>query len=170
VQDQTRRHRAEHGCGAYTYADGSLLGVVAAATGARRVVEVGTALGYTALWLAHGAPGATVDTIEMDAEHTDLARAVFREYGLAGRITVHNDVAEAVLPTMRPGAYDVAFFDGFAPTTEVVNDLRHLLRPGGVLVAGNLTLAGDRAVERELADSDRWLTHRLGETALAVRR
>jgi len=169
VQEQTRRHRADHGCGAYTYADGSLLGVVAATTGARRIVEVGTALGYTALWLAHGAPDATVDTIEMDPGHAELAREIFHERGLGDRITVHDGVAEAILPALRSAAYDVAFFDGFAPTAEVVSDLRRLLRSGGVLVAGNLTLAADRVVERELADSGRWLTHNFGETALAVR-
>ena len=64
----------------------------------------------------------------------------------------------------------MAFFDGFAPTAAVVSDLRRLLRVGGVLVAGNLTLAADRVVQRELADSGRWLTHHLGETVLAVRR
>lgn len=170
VQEQTNLHRAEHDCGAYTYADGSLLGVVSAATGARRIVEVGTALGYTALWLAHGAPYATVDTIEMDVEHADLANAAFRRHGLADRIIVHNGAAEAVLPALGSEAYDVAFFDGFAPTADVVSDLRRLLRPGGVLITGNLTLAADREVERELADSDRWLTHHFGETALAVRR
>ena len=36
--------------------NGALLGALSAAAGARRIVELGTALGYTALWLAHGAP------------------------------------------------------------------------------------------------------------------
>jgi predicted O-methyltransferase YrrM len=72
VQAATRRHRGEHRCGAWTYADGSLPATLAAAVGARRIVEVGTALGYTALSTAGGAANAEVDTIDMDADHVRL--------------------------------------------------------------------------------------------------
>ncbi len=170
IQEQTRRHRAAHGCGAYTYADGSLLGVLAAATSARRIVEVGTALGYTALWLGHGAPAAAIDTIEMDEEHVEVARETFRRHGMSDRITAHHGLAEEILPTLAPRAYDLAFFDGFAPSVELLGDLRRTLRTGGVLVAGNLTLSSDQAVRTYLGDQHRWLAHSFGETALLVRR
>ena len=52
VQDATRRHRRAHHCGAYTYGDASLPATLVAATGATQVIEVGTALGYTALSMA----------------------------------------------------------------------------------------------------------------------
>ena len=67
-------HRAKHGCGAYPYDNGPLLSTLAAAANARRILELGTALGYTALSFAYGAPDATVDTIERDPEHVQLAR------------------------------------------------------------------------------------------------
>ena len=170
VQQATRSHRSQHGCGAYTYSDGSLPGVVAAAAGARKIVEVGTALGYSALWLAHGAPLARVDTIELDPLHVQLAREQIAGHAEGARITVHEGTAEAILPTLDAGTYDVAFFDGFTPTATLIGGLRRLLRDGGTLVAGNLTLGPESALLADLSDPARWLTHSLGETALAVKR
>ena len=170
VRAATRRHRAEHGCGAYLYGEGALLGVVTATARARRIVEVGTALGYSALWLAHGAPAAVLDTIEADGEHVRLAREHIAQHGAAERLRVHHGRAEEILPALAPDAYDVAFFDGFAPTVPVILALRRLLRAGGVLIAGNLTIGSGAAVLGDLLDASRWLTHSLGETALAVKR
>lgn len=170
VQRATRRHRGEHGCGAYTYSDGSLPGVIAAAAGARRIVEVGTALGYTAMWMAHACPHAHVETIELDADHVRLARENISHGGLAGRVTVHHGEAQQVLATLDRGSYDLGFFDGFAPTATLLQSLSDRLRPGGVLIAGNLTLTRDRAVQDALEDPRQWLTHGFGETAIAVKR
>ena len=74
VKAATDAHRARHGCGAYPYDNGPLLAALAAAANARRILELGTALGYTALSFASGAPDSTVDTIERDPEHVQLAR------------------------------------------------------------------------------------------------
>ena len=52
LREATLKHRAVHGCSAYPYDNGALLGALAAAANARRVLELGTALGYTALWFA----------------------------------------------------------------------------------------------------------------------
>ena len=86
---QTDVHRQSHGCWAYPFGDGPTLGVLAAATGAERILELGTALGYTACWFAHGSPGARIDTIERDAKHVCMARANIAERGFADRIEVH---------------------------------------------------------------------------------
>jgi len=169
LQETTRQHRARHGCGAYTYDDGSLPGVLAAAVGARRIVEVGTALGYTACWLASANDMTLVDTIENDAEHVELARAEIARYGLDDRVSVHHGDAEPVLAGFDESAYDVAFFDGFAPSLAVVDLLRSRLRLGGLLIAANLTLSGADAVRTELVDASRWRTHSFGETAVAVK-
>ncbi|MFJ7905175.1 hypothetical protein ACIQ6V_32615 [Streptomyces sp. NPDC096198] len=67
-------------------------------------------------------------------------------------------------------AYDLAFFDGFTRTHEVVRHLHVLLRPGGTLLVGNLILGPDRAVTDDLTDPARWRTCPLGETALCVKR
>src|SRR5262249_58928190 len=89
VRAATDAHRAGHaGCGAYPYRNGALLGALAAAANARRILELGTALGYTALWFAHGAPDAVVDTIERDIKHVKLARANVTAFNLDGHIVV----------------------------------------------------------------------------------
>lgn len=169
VQAATRRHRKLHRCGAYTYAGGSLPATLAAAMDARRIVEVGTALGYTAMSLAQGAARAHVDTVEMDAEHVRLAREQIAGHGMADRITVHHGASEQILPVLETSAYDVAFFDGFTPTAEALAELRRLLRPGGLLIAGNLILGPARAVTDDLSNPARWQTHSFGESALCVK-
>ena len=74
VRKATDQHRARHGCHAYPYQHGPLLGVLAAAVQARRILELGTALGYTALSFAHGTANSMVDSIERDPQHVELAR------------------------------------------------------------------------------------------------
>ena len=89
VKAATDAHRARHGCGAYPYDNGPLLAALAAAANARRILELGTALGYTALSFASGAPDSTVDTVERDPEHVRLARDNIAAAALDHRITVH---------------------------------------------------------------------------------
>ncbi|MGB8547662.1 MAG: hypothetical protein WCD82_05655, partial [Xanthobacteraceae bacterium] len=74
VRAGTLAHLRRHGCGCYPFFDGSLLGVIAGAARAQRILELGTSLGYTACWFAHGAPEARIDTIDFDPEHVRLAR------------------------------------------------------------------------------------------------
>src|SRR5262245_18811369 len=105
VRAATLTHRARHGCGAHPYGNGALLGMLAAAAQARRILELGTALGYTALWLAHGAPDSVVDTLERDAEHVRLARAHVEARHMSGRIVVHQSEFACTLQRLEPG-YD----------------------------------------------------------------
>ena len=171
VREATLAHRARHGCGAYPYDNGALLGALAAAANARRVLELGTALGYTALWFAHGAPQAVVDTIERDAEHVRLARENVEAHGMAGHIEVHEGEFGAVLRSFDAG-YDVAFFDGFAPSRPLLRDLRRLLRARGLLISANLTHAGAEAYLAALQDKKTWLTAFIDEereTALSIK-
>jgi len=170
IQAATREHQRRHGCGAYTYQDRTLPGVIAATAGAQRVVEVGTALGYTACWLASATLTTRVDTIEFDSEHVTLARHQITAAGLAHRVTVHLGEAAEVLASLPKGEFDVAFFDGFTPTSTTIAALRARLRDGGVLLAANLTLEPAREVLRGLFDPAFWLTHSFGETAICVKR
>src|ERR1700757_2288210 len=123
IRNATKAHRERHGCSAFPYANGPLLAALAAAANARRVVELGTALGYTALSFASGACDGTVDTIERDPEHVQLARDNIAAAAMDHRITVHEGDFESVLPTLDPG-YDVAFFDGQTPSPSLHKTLR----------------------------------------------
>jgi predicted O-methyltransferase YrrM len=172
VRAATDLHREQHGCGAHPYRNGALLGALAGAANARRILELGTALGYTALWLAHGAPDAVIDTIERDGEHVRLAREHVEACGLAGHIIVHRGDFGRVLRTLDPG-YDVAFFDGFTPAPTILADLRYLLRGRGTLISANLTHGGEALAYRDaLLDDDAWLTAFVGddrETAVSIK-
>lgn len=167
---ETERHRRAHGCWAYPFRDGPALGVLAAAAGAARILELGTALGYTACWFAHANPTTHVDTIERDPEHVRLARQNIHRFGYGDRVKViQADFAEA-LSRLEPG-YDLAFFDGYAPTIDDLTDLRAMLRPRGVLVSANLDLDGGRAVRAALAERSRWLTAPMlegGQTSVSI--
>jgi predicted O-methyltransferase YrrM len=137
VREATLKHRSRHGCGAWPYDNGPLLGTLAAAAGALRILELGCALGYTALSFAHGAPLAQVDTIERDGEHVRLARENIAAARLDKRITVHEGDFASVLPRLDPG-YDMAFFDGHTPVPALHKALHGLLRPGGTLISVKL--------------------------------
>lgn len=172
IREATSAHRACHGCGAHPYGNGPLLGVLAGAAAARRILELGTALGYTALSLAHGAPDAVVDTVERDPEHVRLARAHIAACDMTGRVVVNEGDFARVLPALKPG-YDVAFFDGFTPSPPVLSELRRLLRPRGLLISANLTHGGEAAAYRAaLFDPAVWLTAFVDddrETAISIR-
>jgi predicted O-methyltransferase YrrM len=172
VRTATNAHRAKHGCGAYPYDNGPLLAALAAAADARRILELGTALGYTALSFASGAPDATVDTIERDPEHVALARDNIAGASMDHRIAVHEGEFSAILPTLDPG-YDVAFFDGHTPVLSLHKSLRGLLRTGGTLITANLNHGGTAdAVRKSLFDGKTWRSALLdedGETAISVK-
>jgi predicted O-methyltransferase YrrM len=172
IRAATNTHRAKHGCGAYPYSNGPLLAALAGAANARRILELGTALGYTALSFASGAPDATVDTIEGDPDHVRLARDNIAAAAMDHRITVHEGDFVGVLPTLDPG-YDVAFFDGGTPVTSLHKTLRGLLRTGGTLITANLNHGGTAdAVRKALFDGKSWrsaLVDEAGETAISVK-
>jgi caffeoyl-CoA O-methyltransferase len=126
---------------------GRVLSVLAG--GRRRIVEVGTAFGYSTLWLAMGQPDdGTIVTIDPDRERTDQARAWWREAGIAdARITQVNAKAleafEAGDPALA-GPFDLAFIDALKP--EYGAYLDHLidgrLAPGALILADNVLWSG----------------------------
>src|SRR3954453_13261398 len=97
---------------------GRVLSVLAA--GRRRIVEVGTAYGYSTLWLALGQPSdGTIVTIDPDRERTDLARGWWREAAIPDeRITVVTAKALEAFASDDPalaGPFDLAFIDALKP-------------------------------------------------------
>ena len=108
-----------------------------------RILEVGCAIGYSAVLMAqYLADGGSITTVEWDADMTELARANIEKAGLSDKITViHNDAKE-VLPRLT-GEYDIIFLDGpKAHYIYMLNDCIRLLRKGGVLIADNILYKG----------------------------
>jgi predicted O-methyltransferase YrrM len=143
VYDASERHRQEHGpeCTVYPTGSGPVLGTLAAATGAKRILEVGCGLGYSALWLAYGSsPGGRVESIERDVGHAELARQQLGQEEYADRITVHLGSGAELLPRLI-GPYDFVFCDSDLEEYGVyLEHFVRLLQPGGLLITSNLFL------------------------------
>ena len=139
---------------------GRVLSVLAA--GRRRVVEVGTAYGYSTLWLALGQPAdGTIVTIDPDRERTDLARGWWREAGIADeRITVINTAAldafaAADSQPALGGPFDLVFIDALKPEYEAyLEALVGRLAPGALVVADNVLWSGRVSGSRPVAPDD----------------
>jgi len=174
----TERHRVAHRCEAYASSNGPLLAVLARGVGARRSLEVGTALGYTAAWLAHGVPGGIVDTIEADPAHAEEATRLLRGVEVGERVRIHIGRSPDALAQLEPG-YDLVFYDASIPSVHEIAAFRALLRPGGLLVTSNLFLGVydpampglERGAEtrNELLDAAKWLTTFADLKALSAR-
>jgi len=120
---------------------GSVLRALALACGAKRILEVGTNVGYSGLWLCAGlAERGRFEGIEIDASLAARASANLREaVGKRAEVHVHRGAALDVLPTLPSGAYDLIFID--AVKSEYPLYLDHALRlarPGGAIVADNM--------------------------------
>ena len=119
------------------------------AGGRRRIVEVGTAYGYSTLWMALGQPAdGTIVTIDPDAERTDLARGWWREAGIPDeRITVVTAKALEAFADGDPalaGPFDLAFIDALKPEYGAYLDalIDGRLAPGALVVADNVLWSG----------------------------
>jgi caffeoyl-CoA O-methyltransferase len=123
---------------------GALLEVLAAATGAARAVEVGTAIGVSTLHLARG--GAHVTSFEIDPERHAAAREYLARDGRADRVDLRLQDATEGLAELEPGGFDLGFIDG--PKTGYgthLDQIVGLLRPGGLLLADNVLMGGGAA-------------------------
>jgi len=105
---------------------------------AKRLLEVGCGLGYSALWLAEAAgPGGSVETIDRFPEHAELAEGFAKEAGLESRVKVLTGDSDAVLSGLH-GPYDFVHDDGwFAVRPPHFRRVLELLRAGGVLAMSN---------------------------------
>jgi predicted O-methyltransferase YrrM len=124
---------------------GKLLHVLALAIGARRVLEVGTFLGYSAIWMARALPpDGRLITIEADPKHAAEARDWLRRAGLGGLAEVWLGRALDVLPTLAGEApFDLAFLDAAKAEYPAYLDWAlRLVRPGGIITADNTLFSG----------------------------
>jgi caffeoyl-CoA O-methyltransferase len=132
------------------------------AGGRRRIVEVGTAYGFSTLWLALGQPNdGTIVTIDPDRERTDLARGWWRQAGIPDeRITVVSakalDAFESAEPALA-GPFDLVFIDAikqeYSAYLDALTDGRHA--PGALVLADNVLWSGRVAGSRPDDDDER---------------
>ncbi len=136
---------------------GKLLGILARATGARRILEIGAAIGYGAIWLARGAPEARVTSVDIDPERLAAARGYLERAGVADRVELIEGAALEVIHRL-DGPFDLVYVDAVKTEYRKYLDLvLPKLRVGGVIVCDNLLWGGQVAApdeDREDPDAD----------------
>ncbi len=122
----------------------SLLKFLLAARQPRQILEVGTAVGFSALLMCeYGPADCQVTTIEKYEKRIPVARENFRRAGREGRITLLEGDAADILGTLT-GAYDMIFMDAAkGQYLHFLKDALRLLAPGGILVSDNVLQDGD---------------------------
>lgn len=125
-------------------ATGALLHALVRATGARRVLEVGTAIGCSAVWMATALPAdGMLISLERDPSRAEAARRHLAAAGLDQRVTVMVGEAARCLHKLA-GPFDLVFQDGdktqYLPMLE---PLAGLLAPRGTLVTDNVLWDGE---------------------------
>ena len=122
---------------------GKFLCLLAGAINARRILEIGTLGGFSAIWLARGAgPQGRVVTLEYEAKHAEVARENLQRAGVADRVEVIVGAALDTLPTLR-GPFDLVFIDADKENNVAyVEWAVRLARPGSVILVDNVIRDG----------------------------
>lgn len=129
---------------------GQLLLVLALGCGARRIVEVGTAIGMSTLYLARALPpDGQIISFEIDPHRHATARSYLGEAGVADRADLRLQDAREGLASLETGSFDLAFIDGVkVQYGDYFDQLLPLLRKGGVLAVDNVLMDGTVAEGR----------------------
>ncbi len=127
---------------------GQLMRMIALMSGAKRILELGTFTGYSAICLASALPeDGHLDTLELNDELEDLILDGFERAGLADRISLHIGDCKETLTRMRSetgdNLYDIVYIDAnkreYCEYYDLVFDM---IRPGGLILADNVIWDG----------------------------
>ena len=131
----------------------------------RRILELGTAIGYSALLALRELPDAEIVTIERDAVIAEAARSFFSRAGVSGRTTLLVGEAEKLLPTLS-GTFDFVFIDAAKSRyPDFWLGVQPLLAPRAVVAADNVLFRGLVEGER----SEEWPKHSYRTMVLQLR-
>ncbi len=127
---------------------GMFLHILALASGARRVLEVGTLGGYSTIWLGRALPeGGRLLSLELEPKHAEIARANLERTGLKDRVEVRVGPALASLSRLEAegaGPFDLTFIDADKPNNLAYFEAAlRLSRPGSLIVVDNMVRRGE---------------------------
>ncbi len=131
---------------AVTPPQGKLLHLLARASGARRILEIGTLGGYSTIWLARALkPGGHLITLEIDLHHADVARRNLARAGLSDRVEIRigraSDLLDAMHGFVEP--FDFVFIDADKASSDVYfKKVLQLAHPGTVIIVDNVVRDG----------------------------
>lgn len=117
-----------------------LLGLLIRATGARRILELGTSNGYSTIWLTDAAEstGGSVVTVDVDPVRTELAGENLRVAGVEGLVDLRVEDAAETIARSKDGEWEFVFLDAERPAYPgYLRDLVRTLAPRGLLAIDN---------------------------------
>lgn len=121
---------------------GQFLYMLARTANPDRVLEIGTAIGYSAIWLARGAKDGFVWTVERDDAMVSAAKEAIDESDVAGRVDVVPGEAPGAIPPEDP--FDLVFLDADKSMyVEIFDYVVPRISPGGLLIVDNALWGGD---------------------------
>jgi caffeoyl-CoA O-methyltransferase len=133
---------------------GRLLALLSHLMAPKRILEIGTYTGYSALCLGEGLPPeGHITSLELDPERGWLIRKYLEAAGLSERVTVHFGRALDILPSLE-GPFDLVFID--ADKANYPSYYEHTLpmvSPGGLLIADNVLWDG-KVVDESVRDKE----------------
>lgn len=127
-------------------AEGKLLHLLASLVGAKKVIEIGTLAGYSAIWLARALPeDGKLYTLEKDEHAADVARASLARAGVSAKVeVVVGDAVDSLRSLAREAPFCMVFVDADKARYDVYGRFgRDHLRKGGLLVGDNAYLFGN---------------------------
>jgi caffeoyl-CoA O-methyltransferase len=161
--------------------EGALLSLLVKIAGARRVLELGTATGYSGIWLLRGTHGGELTTFEVDHQRAERARANFSEAGLGKQAQVLEQDAVGGLQKLE-SRFDACFIDllNSFPSEDVTRRVAELclerLEPGALLMADNALRQGEvikpkSQQARNVASYNQWVANhpRLDSVVIPIR-
>lgn len=123
---------------------GNFLNLLVHTCKAQAILEIGTAIGYSTIWLARAAEktGGHVTTIDLNRDRSARALEYFKRAGLANCVTALEGDARKILPTLG-STFDFVFIDAAkGEYLEYLNLIYPLIAPGGLLVVDNVLFRG----------------------------
>ena len=127
---------------------GQFMALLVKLTGARRILEIGSFTGYSALVMAQALPeSGRLTACDVSEEYTSTARRYWQEAGVAGKIDLRlgpaADTLSALLDAGASGSYDLAFIDADKVNYgSYYESCLELLRPGGLILIDNVLWNG----------------------------
>ncbi|EJL22408.1 O-methyltransferase [Brevibacillus formosus] len=126
----------------------------------KAILEVGTAIGYSTIWLAEAAPEARIVTMDIDEDRLVRARENIKEAGCADRVEILSRDATLGLPESYQ--FDCLFIDAAKGQYRVFLDLYlPLLREGGLVISDNVLFRGLVATPEEAGKRQRPMVDKL---------
>jgi predicted O-methyltransferase YrrM len=156
---------------------GRLIELLARLRSPKRVLEIGSGVGYSALWFMKGMPpDGTLDAIELSPTVVQALEITIRKARLEGRIRIHQGRAQDILPGMKE-PYDMVFIDADKdPYPEYLEHALRLTQPGSAILAHNMfmdlaTIKGEKSSkQRGIAEYTKRIfnDHRLSSIIIPI--